>query len=87
MKKPWLAFLLNFLLSGAGFLYLRKWKWAAINFCGAIAVGLVFVHYASDRLGIVSAAIAALNGGLASSTAKSMNAKLKLQAAPPQPQS
>ena len=87
MKKPWVAFLLNFLLSGAGFLYLRKWKWAAINFFGAIAVGIVFVHYAPDRLSIVSAAIAALNGGIASSVAKSTNAKLELQAAQIQPQS
>jgi hypothetical protein len=28
MKKPWLAFLCNFLLAGAGFAYLGKWSWA-----------------------------------------------------------
>lgn len=85
MKKPWLAFLINFLVAGAGFAYLGKWKWAAINFFGAIAVGLVFFHYAPDRINIVSAAMGALNGGLARSAAQSVNAKLKLQAAPTQP--
>jgi uncharacterized membrane protein YjjP (DUF1212 family) len=87
MKKPWLAFLLNFLLAGAGFVYLGKWTWAAINFFGAIAVGLAFAHYAPGQLGIVSAAVGALSGGLAKSAAQSMNAKQKLQAAPTQPQS
>ena len=28
MKSPWLAFLLSFLVAGAGFAYLGKWTWA-----------------------------------------------------------
>lgn len=86
MKKPWLAFLLNFLIAGAGFAYLGKWIWAGINLVGSIAVGIVFVHYAPDSINIVSMVIGALNGGIASSAAQSMNAKLKLQAAPAKPQ-
>ena len=31
MKKPWLAYLLNVLLPGAGLAYLGKWGWAVMN--------------------------------------------------------
>ncbi len=32
MKKPWMAFLLNFLLPGAGMGYLHRWGLALANF-------------------------------------------------------
>ncbi len=35
MKKPWLAFLLNFFVPGAGLLYLHRWKLALANFVAA----------------------------------------------------
>ena len=35
------AFYLNVFLPGAGFLYLRRWKLAALNLAGALAAGVV----------------------------------------------
>ncbi|MGA8144820.1 MAG: hypothetical protein WB987_13105 [Candidatus Acidiferrales bacterium] len=84
MKKPWIAFLLNFLLAGAGFAYLGKWAWAAINLFGAIAAGFIIVRYAPNSLSMASTIIAALSGSLAMSTAKTMNARLEQQPAAPQ---
>jgi hypothetical protein len=80
MKKPWLAFLLNFLLAGAGFVYLGKWAWAVINLCAAIAVGFIFLRYAPDSVYLFSAVAPVVNGSIAMSVAKSMNVQ-----PPPQP--
>ena len=41
MKSKNVAFALNFLLPGAGFAYLRRWRLAAINFGVALAIGFV----------------------------------------------
>ncbi|MEM6286332.1 MAG: hypothetical protein AAF845_04165 [Bacteroidota bacterium] len=42
MKSKNVAFGLNFLLPGAGFAYLKRWKLAALNLGVALAIGLVF---------------------------------------------
>jgi hypothetical protein len=39
MKKPSIAFLLSFLLPGAGLAYLGKWKWAITNLAVVLLVG------------------------------------------------
>ena len=75
MKKPWLAFLRNFLFAGAGFAYLGQWMWAVVNFFVAVALGFVIVHYIPASLSTASAVVAAVNGSIAMSAAKSMNAK------------
>ena len=75
MKKPWLAFLLNFLFAGAGLAYLGNWGWAVLNFITVIALGFVLVAVAPDSLGPASAGLAAASGGLAMAVAQSMNAK------------
>ena len=59
VKKPWLAFLLSFLIAGAGFAYLGKWTWALLNLSGAIAVGLVIYRFSPDSLSMASTVIAA----------------------------
>lgn len=41
MKQPFVAFLLSFFLPGAGLAYLGRWKHAALNFGGVLAVGVV----------------------------------------------
>lgn len=41
MKSKNIAFFLNFLLPGAGLAYLGKWKLAALNLGGALAVGVI----------------------------------------------
>lgn len=83
VKKPWFAFLLNFLLAGAGFAYLGKWKWAAINLFGLIAAASVITRFVSaDSLSIAGTAVPVMNGCIAMAVAKSMNAKLTLQSVP-----
>jgi hypothetical protein len=79
MKKPWIAFVLNFLIAGAGFAYLGKWAWAGINFAAAIAIGLVVYHFSPDSLNTASVIVAAASASLAMTTAKTMNAKLAPQ--------
>ncbi|MEP7048858.1 MAG: hypothetical protein ABJB12_00830 [Pseudomonadota bacterium] len=41
MKKPFVAFLLSFLLPGAGLAYLGKWKWAVVNLLVVLAIGVL----------------------------------------------
>jgi hypothetical protein len=76
MKKPWIAFLLSFLVAGAGFVYLGKWTWALLNIFGAIAIGLIVYRFSPDSLSMASTAVAAASGGLAMTAAKTINAKL-----------
>jgi ABC-type amino acid transport substrate-binding protein len=83
MKKPWLAFLLNFLFAGVGFVYLSQWKWAVINFLGAVTVGVFVAYYVPGQISVVSTVVAVFDGGIASTVAKSMNAKLNMQAMAP----
>ena len=85
MKKPWLAFLLSFLIAGAGFVYLGKWTWALLNFFGAIALGLVIYRFSPDSMSMASTAVAAASGAVAMSAAKAMNAKIEAQPAAPLP--
>jgi TIR domain len=75
-KKPMLAFVLNFLVAGLGFVYLGKLKWAALNLVGAMIVGVFTVSLAPDSLGVVGAVIAAIDGGIAKAVADKMNAQL-----------
>jgi hypothetical protein len=79
MKKPWIAFLLNFLVAGAGFAYLGKLAWAGINFVAAIAIGLIVYHFSADSLNTASVIVAAASASFAMTTAKTMNAKLTPQ--------
>jgi len=81
VKKPWLAFLLSFLIAGAGFAYLGKWTWALLNLSGAIAVGLVVYRFSPDSLSMASTVVAAASGSLAMTAAKTMNAKFIQQSA------
>lgn len=82
MKKPWLAFLLNFLLAGAGIAYLGKWRWAAIDLVVSIAIGIVLAYRFPDALTIAGTVIPVTNGVLAMQLAQQMNLKLKAQSAP-----
>ena len=57
------AFWLNVFLPGAGFLYLRRRKLAALNLAGALAVGLVITLLTGGRdLGIFSSSPAIIVG-------------------------
>lgn len=81
MKKPWLAFLLNFILPGAGLAYLGKWGWALLNFVAVLILGFLLASAVpSDSLGAVSAGLGAASGALAMSLAGGMNAKANARA-------
>jgi hypothetical protein len=85
VKKPWLAFLLNFLLAGVGFAYLGKWAWAAVDLVVTIAVGYVIASRFPDSLTIAGTVIPVMNGVLAMQVAQQMNLKQKAQSGAPQP--
>ena len=87
MKKPWIAFILNFLVAGAGFGYLGKWAWAGINFVIAIAIGIIVYRFSPDSLNTASVIVAAASGSFAMTTAKTMNARLVPQPAAVAPRS
>jgi TM2 domain-containing membrane protein YozV len=50
MKKPFVAFLLSFLLPGAGLAYLGKWKWAIFNLLAVLAIGVLFALALPDQV-------------------------------------
>ena len=64
LKKPWLAFLLSFLLPGAGLWYLGKWKWGFYNLDLVIAIAGVTTILWPDSPDSVDHAIAFGNGFL-----------------------
>lgn len=84
MKNPWLAFLCNFLLAAAGFLYLRRWIWALADFLITITLGIVIYRLFPDSFTWLTAAIPATNGLLAMNMTKLWNARALKNAALPQ---
>ncbi len=48
MKKPFVAFLLSFLLPGAGLVYIGRWKSALINFAVVLLVGVLAAFVLRD---------------------------------------
>ena len=69
MKKPWLAFVLSFLVPGAGLMYLGRWAAGLVNLAlvTAIMVGVALVqqeaffsyaHYLALTLAAGSAGLA-----------------------------
>jgi membrane protein implicated in regulation of membrane protease activity len=85
MKKPWLAFLLSFLIVGAGFAYLGKWGLAVANFLAAIIIGVCLAVFSPNSLSWAAIAIPAISAVLAMNAAKAMNQKTQLQPASSQP--
>jgi len=82
MKKPFVAFILSFLLPGAGLAYLGKWKWAAINLGFVLLIGLiaafalpddVFDHYSH----LIAVGLGGGSGGLAQTLAAQRNQKIQ----------
>ena len=48
-KKPIIAFILSFLLPGAGLVYLGKWKWGFINLGMVLLIGVAAAFLLSDE--------------------------------------
>ena len=80
MKNKTLAFGLNFLLPGAGFVYLGRWTMAVLNFGAVLLIGIVlaFVMPESFWDGIgryLGFGLGGGSGALAMQTAEQMNAE------------
>lgn len=78
MKKPFVAFLLSFLLAGAGLAYLGKWKYAFVNLGVVILIGILAATLLSDDtfeqyIRFISMGCAGGSGGYAYSLATQMN--------------
>ncbi len=85
MKKPWLAFLLNFLLAGAGLAYLRLWLWAVVNLLVAVACGFaMFFYVPASQQSWLEILLPVINGILAQAIAQAKNARMKAQQEPGQ---
>jgi len=72
-KKPWVAFLLSILLTGAGLAYLGKWGWALLNLFGAIAICVVAAFIYPDIVSPLGLGIGVGSAVLAKNLAEKMN--------------
>jgi TM2 domain-containing membrane protein YozV len=79
-KKPWVAFILSFLLPGAGLAYLGKWGWGLLNLVSVIVVGAAVTPFNLDP-SIISAIGMGLAAGSAA-LAKSLAVQMKTQVTP-----
>ncbi len=82
------AFILSFLLPGAGLWYLGKWKWGFINFGAVLALGLILSFSLPEEaffkiIQWVAPGCAGGSGGLAYVIAQQMNARVPLAASQP----
>ena len=80
MKKPWLAFLLNFCVPGAGLLYLHRWGLALGNFAAAQLILLTFCFWQpgpewSENFHYVVLTVMAASGGWAHAVACQMRTR------------
>ena len=82
-KKPWVAFLLSILLTGAGLAYLGKWGWAVLNFVVALAIGITVALTFPDASSPVGIGILVGSAVMAKNLAEKMN-KQAIAATPPQ---
>jgi len=82
MKKPIVAFILSFLLPGAGLAYLGKWKWAFINLGIVLLVGVAATFLLSQETlhqygHYIAIGCSGGSGGLAQVLTTHMNQKAK----------
>ena len=82
MKKPIIAFILSFLLPGAGLAYLGRWKWAIINLGIVLLIGIAAAFLLSEetlyRYGhFLAIGCSGGSGGLAQALTTQMNLKEK----------
>ncbi len=84
-KKPWVAFLLSILLTGAGLAYLGTWGWAVLNLLAAIVAVAIAGYISPDLAAPVGIGIACGSAVLAKNMAQKMNQELAARSvsAPP----
>jgi|GEM_PF-2944874 len=78
MKSQNVAFGLNFILPGAGFLYLRRWKLAPLNLGIALALAVVLSFLIPEAIlneygRYVALGVSGASGAWAMHTAEGMN--------------
>ena len=72
-KKPWVAFLLSILLTGAGLAYLGKWGWALLNLLAAIGICIAAALIDPNLASPVGIGIGVGSAVLAKNLAEKMN--------------
>src|ERR1051325_8282917 len=72
-KKPWVAFLLSILLTGAGLAYLGKWGWAVLNFVVALGIGILVAFTFPDASSAVGIGVMVGSAVMAKNLAEKMN--------------
>ena len=80
MKSPGLAFLLSFLLPGAGLWYLRRWKYGFVNLGVVLLLGVILALVLSEDaffkcIQYVAVGCAGGSAGLAQNLAERVNQK------------
>jgi hypothetical protein len=80
MKNPWLAFILSFLLPGAGLWYLGLLLWGFVNLLVVIAISFAFFFVLPEETfehyrGTILAGCGGGSAGLALQIAKQRNAQ------------
>lgn len=74
-KKPWVAFLLSILLTGAGLAYLGKWGWAVLNLLTACGIGIAVTLAYPDAITPVAIGVWTGSAVLAKNLAEKLNSE------------
>jgi len=72
-KKPWVAFLLSVLLTGAGLAYLGRWGWAVLNLLAALGIGFLVAFTIPDASSAVGIGVMVGSAVMAKNLAEKMN--------------
>jgi hypothetical protein len=81
MKKPFVAFLLSFIIPGAGLAYVGRWKHAFLNIAVVLAIGIVLAVCLPEAtfheyIRYVAYGISGGSAALAQQAAQQHNAKI-----------
>jgi hypothetical protein len=72
-KKPWVAFALTILLTGAGLAYLGKWGWAVLNLVAALGIGIAMAFIYPNAASAVGIGVLTASAIMAKNLAEKMN--------------
>jgi len=84
MRSPLLAFLLSFVVPGAGLAYLGQWKWGIVNCAAYLLIGIIAAVFLPNdffhrHVRTISMTCAGLSAILAHATGVRMNRALRRQ--------
>ena len=81
-KKPWVAFILSFLVPGVGLAYAGSWGLGVLNLVIALGAAVLLANFLPDYASAISAGICAGSAALAKVTAENANKRLAVQTTP-----